>query len=227
MNNELSAIPLQPQQIKTVTDILSQCGMSPHFFQNLEAWEENTVGGKHGAKPDADTDDSLTQSSLENCLLLVGPFSEILKLNLPARIQVLQPGLPVVAVGESPSLKEVVQMMRQGVTDVVDLRHEPNGFCNTVSQAISRGRGNAAERIRVRSLRRRLSTLTAAEREVLESMLSGLANKETAKKLSIGLRTVELRRAKLMAKMGAKSVAELVKLFCEARCPGVDARATA
>nr|WP_261361776.1 LuxR C-terminal-related transcriptional regulator [Aeoliella straminimaris] len=59
-----------------------------------------------------------------------------------------------------------------------------------------------------------MDLLTPAENEVVEAMLDGLANKQIAQRLSIGLRTVELRRSKIMRKMQAKSVAELVKFIC-------------
>jgi FixJ family two-component response regulator len=64
-----------------------------------------------------------------------------------------------------------------------------------------------------------LGSLTRAEKQVLDAMLEGMANKQIAQLLQIGLRTVELRRSKIMRKMEAKSLAELVRLVCEADVP--------
>lgn len=203
--------------------MLARGGITPHFFQNLDAWEEVTLSHLKNVVQTEGQPTPLPEA--EKCLLLIGPLSEIGERRLAERIQQVHPGLPVIAVGDSLSISDVVRVMRQGAVDVVDLTHEPNGFCQTVRDGLERGRQSEDERRRLLDLRRRLSLLTPAERQVLDAMMDGLANKETAKLLGIGLRTVELRRAKIMAKMGAKSVAELVKLFCQARCPGIDTRA--
>lgn len=64
-----------------------------------------------------------------------------------------------------------------------------------------------------------LTPLTPSERNVLRLLLDGRPNKSIAKQLSMGLRTVELRRANLMRKMGARSLAELVR---QALAAGLD-----
>jgi FixJ family two-component response regulator len=83
-----------------------------------------------------------------------------------------------------------------------------------VSTALEESNGEAARNAMMAEMRARLEHLTPAENEVIEAMLDGLANKQIAQRLSIGLRTVELRRSKIMRKMQAKSVAELVKFIC-------------
>lgn len=224
MTNELIAIPLQPNYIETVDGILGSAGLRPHFYQNLDAWEDVACPKRSEQQAKA-TGAPPAEQPPEACLLLIGALDEIAELRLAERITEVHPGLPIVAVSDTASLAQVVRVMRQGVTDVVDLSHEPNGFVDSVQEALDLGRESSADRIRIRELRRRLLTLTPAERDVLDAMMNGLANKETAKSLGIGLRTVELRRSKIMRKMGAKSIGELVRLFFEARCPGVDARA--
>ncbi|MEN0112129.1 MAG: LuxR C-terminal-related transcriptional regulator, partial [Planctomycetota bacterium] len=64
--------------------------------------------------------------------------------------------------------------------------------------------------------RRALAKLTDGERDVLDRLLRGFANKQIAQRLSIGLRTVELRRSKIMRKMDATSLAQLISHVCQA-----------
>jgi FixJ family two-component response regulator len=65
-------------------------------------------------------------------------------------------------------------------------------------------------------VRRRLAKLTPAERKVLDRLLEGRANKDIAAELEVSVRTVEVRRAKIMEKMRAESLAELIRFTLEA-----------
>lgn len=68
-----------------------------------------------------------------------------------------------------------------------------------------------ARRLRETTLAR-IATLTEGERDVLQRLMAGMANKNIAADLQLGLRTVELRRAKILKKLGARSLAEMVRL---------------
>ena len=63
-----------------------------------------------------------------------------------------------------------------------------------------------------RAAEERIARLTAREREVLDAMVAGHASKEIARELGVSPRTVEVHRARVMEKMGARSVPELVHL---------------
>ena len=69
-----------------------------------------------------------------------------------------------------------------------------------------------AERARQADVRARLAALTLRERAVLERVLAGRLNKVIADELAISIKTVEAHRARMMEKLGAHSVAELVQL---------------
>ena len=58
----------------------------------------------------------------------------------------------------------------------------------------------------------RHESLTPREREVLEQIVSGSSNKETGRNLGVSPRTVEVHRARIMAKLGAKNAADLVRI---------------
>ncbi|TWT85451.1 Transcriptional regulatory protein FixJ [Posidoniimonas polymericola] len=227
--NELSAIPVSTDYLHIVKMLMDKCGVRPHIYENAGAWADDSSAQhkdltarmiKREGMPTPAQD-----ATEEHCMLLVGPLHEILSQKLPEFVNQVHPGLPVVAACDSPRLADVVSAIRQGARDVIDLSSTDADACSAIREALEYGRETEGQRLRTMELRQRLKTITLGERQVLDCMLEGLANKETAKTLSIGLRTVELRRAKIMTKMGAKGVAELIKLFCEARAPGVDTRA--
>ncbi|MCA9241545.1 MAG: hypothetical protein KDA37_15150 [Planctomycetales bacterium] len=215
----VSTIASEGVQIDSLKHLLQNCGVNTHVYHNLDAWVDESSGHHQAYKGLSENSNGADDAKLVNCVLLVGPPAELARRRMPERINQIQPGVPVVVAGEAPEHDEVVQLVQQGAMDVVDLR-QPEQLCTRLRSATSRGLETQPERRRVLELRRRLATLTAAERQVLDAMMDGHANKETAKLLGIGLRTVELRRAKIMTKMGARGVAELIRLFCEARCPG-------
>ena len=62
--------------------------------------------------------------------------------------------------------------------------------------------------------------LTRREREVLTHLIAGSSNKEVARQLGIGSRTVEFHRARLMEKLGARNIADLVRIATTSRDPG-------
>ena len=67
-------------------------------------------------------------------------------------------------------------------------------------------------RSRRAELKERLDSLSDGERDVLHELLNGLANKQIAGKLDLGLRTIELRRSNVLKKMKARSLAEVVQM---------------
>jgi len=82
-----------------------------------------------------------------------------------------------------------------------------------VRQAVEKDRTDRAARLRKTEAGGRLSALTLKEREVLEMVAAGRTNREMATELGLSLRAIEDRRARLMRKVGVRSIAELVQLF--------------
>lgn len=123
--------------------------------------------------------------------------------------------LPVVVTTSSTTVEHAVDLMKHGAKDVVVLPCSREEFRDRVSQTLKQSGAEAACRAVQTEMQGRMDLLTPAENDVVEAMLDGLANKQIAQRLGIGLRTVELRRSKIMRKMQAKSVAELVKFICQ------------
>ena len=104
--------------------------------------------------------------------------------------------------------------IKLGAHGVVAYETNDSQLASEIGWLIERARSSVSDRRATATHVERLGTLTRAEAEVLLAMLNGSANKEIAQLLSIGLRTVELRRSKIMRKMGAGNLAQLIKFVC-------------
>jgi FixJ family two-component response regulator len=81
-----------------------------------------------------------------------------------------------------------------------------------VQSAIEKDRASAGERAHRAELARRVATLTPREREVLEQVVAGKLNKQTAAELGTVEKTIKVHRARIMQKMGVTSLPELVRM---------------
>ena len=131
--------------------------------------------------------------------------------------------LPVVIVtahGDVPTARRAFR------ADAVDFLEKPFDMAQ-VREAVEKAFAREARRLAVDGERAadagRLATLTAREREVLEHAARGLHAKEIAAALAISPRTVEVHKARIMAKLGVRNLAELVRFAVSAeRPPGGD-----
>jgi FixJ family two-component response regulator len=101
--------------------------------------------------------------------------------------------------------------MRRGAFNYLQKPVRNAELLATVQQAIARDRHDRQTRDQLDAIRARLLSLTPREREILEGLLRGCANKTMAEEMRLSPRTVELHRARVMEKMGATSVAQLVR----------------
>ena len=119
---------------------------------------------------------------------------------------------PVVVLAESPNLRSVVRWMQAGAASVLEKPVAREELESELEVALRRDAEEREVRRHEEELQARFATLTEGEEQVLEQLVTGLANKNIAADMQIGLRTVELRRSKILKKTGARSLAELVRL---------------
>lgn len=158
------------------------------------------------------------------------PACIILDVNIPGRsgIEILKTlnslnySGPVLVISGEGDIPMAVDAMRNGALDFVEKPFRGHELVERVSAAIAAARGNREE----------ASTnmgalhfpgrppLTAREKQVLEQIALGASNKEAARVLGISPRTVELYRARIMEKFGAKNAADLIRVvMSEGRRP--------
>lgn len=124
--------------------------------------------------------------------------------------------LPVIAFAESPSTRQVVRAMQAGVLDYLAWPFAEGELDETLMAAQERGQALTSAKLREAMARARIEPLSQREREVLTGMASGLSNELIARKLDISPRTVEIHRANMLGKIGAKHSSEAIRVAIEA-----------
>lgn len=120
--------------------------------------------------------------------------------------------LPVIVMTGHGDVPIAVQALKNGASDFLEKPFEDGALLAAVQGAIAESRRAEEAAAGAAELTERLATLTPREREVLERLVAGQANKTIAFDLGTSPRTVEVQRARVMEKMGARSLAELVRM---------------
>lgn len=129
--------------------------------------------------------------------------------------------LPVVLITGHGDVPMAVAAMKAGAVDFVEKPFTDEAIIEAVGRALAQAERPAGQAEHEQAVER-LGALTPREREVLEAIVAGHANKMIAHKLSISPRTVEIHRARVMDKMQARNVSHLIR---QALAAGVDAPA--
>lgn len=111
-----------------------------------------------------------------------------------------------------PSVPTCVQAMKAGAIDYLSKPFRDEDLLRAVEQALIRSSERRLKTAQFKEARGRLRTLTPREFEVLKLVIGGLLNKEIADRLSITESTIKVHRGRVMEKMNARSVAELIVL---------------
>jgi len=146
------------------------------------------------------------------CLLLDVRLSGQSGLDLQQQLVTEGIGIPVIIITGHGDVPTAVRAMRTGALDIIEKPFDHQHLLNRIRQAVEldlRNRVGRAERAEITA---RLASLTQREREVLDRVVSGRANKQIAAELSISTKTVEAHRAHVMEKMRADSLAGLIQL---------------
>jgi FixJ family two-component response regulator len=108
-----------------------------------------------------------------------------------------------------------VKAMKAGAVDLLTKPVDVEDLIAAIQRAVTRDAHERASETRLADLRRRVETLTAREVDVFARVVTGMLNKQIGAALGIGEKTVKVHRARVMEKMRAGSVAELVRLADE------------
>ena len=120
--------------------------------------------------------------------------------------------LPVILMTGHGDIPMAVQAMKDGAFDFLQKPFRDQDLIDRINAALKQDAENREMVERHADLRRRAESLTPREREVMAAVVDGKANKVIAIDLGLSERTVEIHRANVMEKMGARSVAHLVKM---------------
>lgn len=146
------------------------------------------------------------------CLVLDIRMPEMSGLELQQQLNRTGCMLPVIFITGHGDVPMAVQAMKAGAFEFIQKPFREQDLLDKINHALRHDAENRQNVARRAEVLRRLETLTPRERQVMDLVVEGGANKVIAIDLGLSERTVEIHRAKVMEKMGARSVAHLVKL---------------
>ena len=146
------------------------------------------------------------------CIVTDVRMPEMNGLELVRQLKALGVPHPVIVMTGHADVPLAVEAMRAGVVDFIEKPFDDEVLLASIRSALAQNASSEAEDAEVSEFRSRLDQLSQRERQVLEGLVAGQANKAIAYDLSISPRTVEVYRANVMTKMRAKSLSELVRM---------------
>jgi two-component system response regulator FixJ len=158
----------------------------------------------------------------EGCIITDVRMPGLSGVDLLRRVRELRLGIPVIVITGHGDVPLAVEAMKIGAADFLEKPFDDEVLLASVRSALDRldvDHRRQAERSEVEG---RLAMLSNRERDVLDGLVSGKANKQIAYDLGISPRTIEVYRANLMAKMQAASLSDLVRMALLAGILGRD-----
>ena len=146
------------------------------------------------------------------CIITDVRMPEITGIDLLRRVKESGLDIPVIVITGHGEISLAVEAMKIGAVDFLEKPFDDDLLLASVRSALNKEANTAKHRAEVADLHDKLAALSNRERQVLEGLVVGKANKVIAFDLGISPRTVEIYRANLMTKMAANSLSDLVRM---------------
>jgi FixJ family two-component response regulator len=146
------------------------------------------------------------------CLVLDVRMPELTGLDLQQALRRSDADIPIVFITGHGDVPTSVRAMKSGAEDFLQKPFNDQELLDAVHRALERDRHARASRAELAELGERLDSLTPREREVLELVVKGLMNKQIAFELGAAEKTIKVHRGRVMRKMRADSLADLVRM---------------
>lgn len=196
---------MQPEPIIYVIDdddavrqslefLLMTAGISVQGFESAKAFLETLPQVRSG------------------CVITDMRMPEITGLDLLRRVKEINGDLPVIVITGHGDISLAVEAMKIGAVDFLEKPFDDEHLLTVVRSALNRDATAAKRKAEIADINEKLSVLSNRERQVLEGLVAGHANKNIAFDLGISPRTVEIYRANVMTKMSASSLSDLVRM---------------
>jgi two-component system response regulator FixJ len=159
------------------------------------------------------------QPTQPGCLVLDIRMPGMSGLELQQELNLRGAVIPVIFMSGHGDIPMAVEAMQHGAFDFLQKPFRDQDLLDRIQRAIMKDgelRKSLGEHTRIKS---HLDSLTPREREVLDLMTQGKQNKAIAQVLDVSPRTIEIHRARVMEKMGAQSIAELVRMMIDLKQP--------
>lgn len=154
------------------------------------------------------------------CIVTDVRMPQMSGVELIGRLKDLGVADPVIVITGHADVPMAIQAMKAGVADFLEKPFSDDAILTAIRSALARHSGREEADAEREAVKARMATLSQREREVMEGLVEGHANKVIAYDLAISARTVEVYRANVMTKMKAGSLSELVRMVTVARMAG-------
>jgi FixJ family two-component response regulator len=183
--------------------LLESHGLRVSAFKNGRAFLDTYAPVPSGRKPE--------------CLLLDIRMPGLTGLQVQDELRQRNAIVPVIFITAHGDVRLAVEAMRRGAFDFLEKPFADNDLVNAIDSALARDDEQMSRDLEAANARARLEALTPREHQVLDLVIEGALNKTIADKLSISIKTVELHRSRVMEKMHAQSLAQLIQMTVKAR----------
>ncbi len=146
------------------------------------------------------------------CIVTDVRMPEVTGIDLLRHVVKTNPDLPVIVITGHGDVALAVEAMKIGAVDFLEKPFDGQQMLAAVRAALSREADTGKRKADLAEIQEKLAALSNRERQVLEGLVAGSANKTIAFDLGISPRTVEIYRANLMTKMAANSLSDLVRM---------------
>ena len=124
---------------------------------------------------------------------------------------------PIILITGHGDIDMAVSAIKIGAFDFIEKPFDEARLLASIRNAVEKGRRQASDAAEIDELRSRFDALSARQRQVMELTVAGLSNKEIAQQLELSTKTVENHRAWVMERIGARNLADLVRMAMQVR----------
>ena len=124
---------------------------------------------------------------------------------------------PIILITGHGDIDMAVSAIRAGAFDFIEKPFDEARLLASIRNAVEKSRQSASDAAEIERLQSRFDSLSGRQRQVMELTVAGLSNKEIAQQLEISTKTVENHRAWVMERIGARNLADLVRMAMQVR----------